>query len=124
MGTLGDCVSSMGTNVGWVKRKDNLFFGHTCRHEFLGNAVIEGKAKIIEGDLATGNFDKTLDKYKPQSRKLSQVKVTEVFKQFATHRGKSIFESSQVKYKALARSLHYGMDSIQRAPLLRIKYLC
>jgi integrase len=67
--------------------------------------VAEGKAKIIEGDLATGNFDKTLDKYKPQSRKLSQVKVTEVFKQFAVHRGKAIFESSQVKYKALARSL-------------------
>lgn len=28
--------------------------------------VAEGKAKQIEGDMATGNFDRTLAKYKPE----------------------------------------------------------
>lgn len=68
--------------------------------------VAEGKAKQIEGDLVTGNFDKTLSKYKPESQQQTKdVKVLELLEQFIQYKRKIVFSRSLDKYKALRAPL-------------------
>jgi integrase len=65
----------------------------------LNRIVAEGKAKVIEGDLATGNFDPTLAKYKPESQ--NQISVVDLFEKFMSKRSRSVDERTLVKYKGL-----------------------
>ncbi|HEY9696777.1 MAG TPA: tyrosine-type recombinase/integrase [Trichocoleus sp.] len=66
----------------------------------VNRLVAEAKARVIEGDLATGNFDRTLAKYKPQNPNHSRVKVTELFEQFTQYKSKSVYQQTLAKYQA------------------------
>ncbi|MFB2970426.1 tyrosine-type recombinase/integrase [Aerosakkonema sp. BLCC-F183] len=74
----------------------------------LNRIVAEGKAKAIEGDLATGNFDPTLAKYKPERQ--NQISVVELFEKFMERRSRQIYDRSLAKYKGLLGKLqnHFG----------------
>ncbi|MCT7952885.1 DUF3596 domain-containing protein [Ancylothrix sp. C2] len=74
----------------------------------LNRIVAEGKAKVIEGDLATGNFDPTLAKYKPERQ--NQISVVELFQKFMDKRARQVYERTMAKYKGLLGLLksHFG----------------
>lgn len=62
--------------------------------------VSEVKARIIEGDLATGNFDKTLAKYKPERLKQCRDTVQVLLKAFWHDKGKRLKPHSLENYRA------------------------
>ncbi|MFM7450074.1 MAG: tyrosine-type recombinase/integrase [Leptolyngbyaceae cyanobacterium] len=68
--------------------------------------VAEGKAKQIEGDIATGNFDCTLMKYKPPQPVSSALKVVELFEKFIAYKAKQVYKRTLEKYYALLGYLH------------------
>jgi len=74
----------------------------------LNRIVAEGKAKLIEGDLATGNFDPSLSKYKPERQ--SQISAYELFEKFMERRSRLVDDRSLAKYKGLLAKLenHFG----------------
>ena len=66
----------------------------------------EPLARRIEGDIATGNFDPTLKKYKPaQRRKFEQTSVTELFEGFVQFKAKLISDRTLDKYRATLKHL-------------------
>jgi integrase len=67
----------------------------------LNRTVAAGKARTIEGDMATDNFDLTLAKYKPEHQAKSQIKVAELFEKFIQHKSKQVYKQTLVKYDAL-----------------------
>lgn len=69
----------------------------------LNRIVAEGKAKVIQGDLATGNFDSSLAKYKPEPP--NQISVVALFQRFMESRQKLIYSRSLEKYKTLLNKL-------------------
>lgn len=54
----------------------------------LNRTVAESKARVIEGDMATGNFDSTLRKYKPQSQ--LGFEFLDLWNKFVAHKRKSV----------------------------------
>ncbi|WP_019501284.1 tyrosine-type recombinase/integrase [Pseudanabaena sp. PCC 6802] len=61
----------------------------------------EGKARQIELDIASGNFDTTLKKYKTDRQvQRSQLKTVELFEKFMQEKAKSVYQRSLEKYKA------------------------
>jgi integrase len=71
----------------------------------LGRTVAESKAKVIEADLATGNYDDTLKKYKSQGQNPaddSGLSVTQLFQKFIDHKAKRVLKKTIEKYSALA----------------------
>lgn len=66
----------------------------------VNRVVAEQRARQIEGDLATGNFDPTLKKYKPDSqRQRDQKSVVDIFRQFSEERSKRLYTRSLEKYE-------------------------
>lgn len=65
----------------------------------------EAKAKQIEKDIASDNFDRTLAKYKPQPAQQS-IKVAELFQKFINHKTKRVYQQTLAKYQALLGHLN------------------
>lgn len=71
----------------------------------------EPLARRIEGDIATGNFDPTLKKYKPAQRhKLAQISVTELFEAFIQFKSKKIGDRTLDKYRSTLKHLRDFFD--------------
>jgi integrase len=67
----------------------------------LNRTVADRKARQIEGDVATGNFDPTLEKYKTQvQQKVSQISVVKLFEQFIAEKAKEVAPKTMEKYRA------------------------
>lgn len=69
----------------------------------LNRIVAEGRAKIIEGDLVTGNFDPTLAKYRPERQ--NQISVTELFERFIESKRQQLDPRTLEKYQGLLNRL-------------------
>ncbi|XWK89484.1 MAG: tyrosine-type recombinase/integrase [Phormidium sp.] len=69
----------------------------------LNRIVAEGKAKVIEGDLATGNFDPSLAKYKPERQ--NQITAHDLFQRFMENKSKQVYDRTLVKYEGLLNKL-------------------
>lgn len=66
----------------------------------------EPLARKIEGDVATGNFDPTLKKYKSQtSLKRNLVSVVDLFRQFTEEKAKNVYHRTLEKYYATSNYL-------------------
>jgi integrase len=66
----------------------------------------EPLARRIEGDIATGNFDPSLKKYKPDLRqKLEQTSAVELFGAFIQFKSKKIGDRTLDKYRATLKNL-------------------
>ncbi len=63
--------------------------------------VAEGKAKQIEGDIATGNFDRTLVKYKAERPISDHITVVALFEKFISYKTKQVYKQTLAKYSAL-----------------------
>jgi integrase len=67
----------------------------------VNRVAAEGKARQIELDMASGNFDATLKKYKTDRQlQRSQLKTVELFEKFMQEKAKSVYQRSLEKYKA------------------------
>jgi integrase len=68
----------------------------------LNRVVATEKAKAIEGDMMTGNFDQTLGKYRPPSGEVCNgVTVVELFSRFRSYKFKTLYKQSMGKIDAL-----------------------
>jgi integrase len=66
----------------------------------------EPLARRIEGDIATGNFDPTLKKYKPEAvLRRSQISAVALFEQFTQNKAKHLASPTLVKYGAITSYL-------------------
>jgi integrase len=67
----------------------------------VNRGVAESKAQSIEGDMVTGNFDETLQKYKPRRQQASNtITVKELLARFIEHKRKTVSVS---KYESLQK---------------------
>lgn len=63
----------------------------------------ERKARQIEGDIATGNFDSTLKKYKLQAvLKRNLISALSLFERFSESKAKYLAKPTLAKYTAVA----------------------
>lgn len=68
--------------------------------------VAQAKAKVIEGDLVTGNFDSTLTKYKPsQVQQPTAISATDLLHRFIEHKRRSLYSRSLARIKALQQPI-------------------
>jgi integrase len=72
----------------------------------VNRMVAEGKARQIEADMATGNFDATLRKYKDEQQSLARISVVDLFSRFLDWKSKRVYASTMVKYKACSYHLN------------------
>lgn len=64
--------------------------------------VAESKARIIEGDMATGNFDQTLKKYKSEAAlRRNQISASALFERFTESKAKYLASPTLAKYAAI-----------------------
>jgi integrase len=78
-----------------------------------GRAIAEGKAAIIAGDLASGEYDPTLARYKSNGKVCPQKdegSTSHLFERFYTHRCKAIGTNSRTKYEALTGHIAVFFD--------------
>ena len=68
--------------------------------------VAERKARWIEGDIATGNFDRSLDKYRPEGNNRDRQQVCELFEKFTDSRKPNLKKHTLNRYRALATHLN------------------
>ncbi|MDB9390539.1 Arm DNA-binding domain-containing protein [Microcystis aeruginosa] len=66
----------------------------------VNRKVAQQKATMIELDMASGNFDQTLKKYKPHIQSTSQISVVILFGQFMDSKAKELLPRSLEKYRA------------------------
>ncbi len=71
----------------------------------VNRIVAESKAKTIEGNLATGNFDPTRRKYQTQRQQQSDIRIAELLQRFTERKSKRIQGRSLDKFKALKKPL-------------------
>lgn len=68
----------------------------------IARTVAEGKARIIEADILSSNFDPTLAKYKPAEQQPGVLSVKELFEKFIAYKRKtSIHRRTLDKYTGL-----------------------
>lgn len=68
----------------------------------LNRKAAEMKARAIEMDISSGNFDPTLFKYKPESaQKKLNLTVVELWAKFTAHKSKEIAPSTKIQYRSL-----------------------
>lgn len=72
----------------------------------INRLVAEQKAKIIEADIVTGNFDQTLQKYRSEKRQRAvDLTVCDMLERFMEYKRKSLYARSLDKFKALRTPL-------------------
>lgn len=100
-GTVSVQVFKGRLRLCWSYRGKRYFLYLELPDGKTNRIMAEVKAKQIEGDIATGNFDPTLAKYKPEQSMTSSIKATELFEKFIRHKGKQVYKQTLAKYKAL-----------------------
>ncbi|MBD2168079.1 tyrosine-type recombinase/integrase [Calothrix membranacea FACHB-236] len=75
----------------------------------VNQKAAQQKATQIELDIASGNFDASLNKYRPASHKINtgiaDITVVELFQKFKEYKAKSLYSRSQEKYNTALRNL-------------------
>jgi integrase len=67
----------------------------------INRVVAEQKARQIEGDMATGNFDSSLRKYKPEYQQQAlRISAIARFERFMVHKAKEVTPRTMQKYRA------------------------
>ena len=66
----------------------------------VNRQVAQQKATTIELDIASGNFDPTLKKYKPHTKSITGLSVVAFFEQFVESKAKVLLPRSLEKYRA------------------------
>ncbi|MFM2429299.1 MAG: hypothetical protein RLZZ511_512 [Cyanobacteriota bacterium] len=67
----------------------------------LNRTIAEAKARIIEGDMVTGNFDPSLVKYRHSPQDITSITVIDLLAKFTEYKRKRLYDRSLDKFKAL-----------------------
>jgi integrase len=67
----------------------------------LNRGIAEAKARIIEGDMVTGNFDPSLVKYRHSPQDITSISVVDLLAKFTDYKRKRLYDRSLDKFKAL-----------------------
>jgi len=112
-----------GVAVQSVKERLRLVWSHQGKRYFMNLGLADTKlnrlaadirAKQIEGDIATANFDPTLNKYKAQGFRSTDDTVAQLFEKFMAYKAKRLDERTVHKYRALLGHLlaYFGQKTI------------
>jgi len=98
------------TDKGWLR----LRFSHQSKRHTItlglpdskvNRTVAEQKARQIQLDIISGNFDESLRKYKPKIQKYTQVTVIDLYERFIAHKSPDISERTPENYRAAFKHL-------------------
>jgi integrase len=89
----------------WSVLGERYFLSLELEDTPLARKVAEAKANLIEADIISGNFDSSLEKYKPESQKKSSLKVKELVASFLKHKEKQVSKRTMEKYRAFGGHL-------------------
>ena len=85
----------------------------------INRLYADQKARQIEGDIATGNFDSTLKKYKSKAvLKPRQVTAVALFNQYTETKAKHLASPTLAKYSAIARYFRQYFDDKPAAAIV------
>ena len=85
----------------WSYRGKRYYLYIGLPYSPINQTVAKQKALQIEGDMATGNFDPTLTKYKPEYQKnQDNLSVSKLFQRFMEEKAKEITPKTMEKYEA------------------------
>lgn len=96
------------------KERLKLVWSNTGKRYFLylglpdgktNRIVADQKARQIEGDIATGNFDPILKKYKLQLLKYTHATVDDLYERFIAHKAADISDRTPENYRAAFKHL-------------------
>lgn len=62
----------------WTYQRQRYFLSTGTPDTKLNRLIADAKAKIIEGDLVTGNFDPSLAKYRHPSQEITSISVVDL----------------------------------------------
>jgi integrase len=79
----------------------------------VNKMVAAAKAHQIELDIASGHFDPSLKRYKPQCQRLTQITAADLFQLFAEEKAKQVYQRSLEKYQA---TINYLVQYFQDKP--------
>jgi integrase len=111
-----------GVTVQVLRDRLRLVWSHGGKRYFLSLGLADTKinrlaadikARQIEGDIATANFDSTLNKYKAVGQRSSDEQVVQLFDKFMAYKAKRVDVRTMQKYQALRG--HLGEFFGQRA---------
>lgn len=71
----------------------------------LARKVAEAKASLIAADIMSGNFDPSLEKYKPDDQKKPVLCVQDLVDEFLKHKQKQVSNRTMEKYRAFGSHL-------------------
>ncbi len=71
----------------------------------LAQKVAVAKARLIEADIISGNFDQSLEKYKPDTQKKSALRVPVLMDGFLKQKEKQVSNRTMEKYRAFGGHL-------------------
>jgi len=93
----------------WTFEGNRLYLYLGLPDSAANRKVAEMRARQIELDIASGNFDRTLAKYKPQSQRVT-LTVCDLFQRFTDWKSKRVDPRTLEKYRALQGHLfkHFG----------------
>lgn len=118
-------IVRVGTDKGWLRlrwtyqgRRYALTLG--LPDSAANRLYAEQKAKVVELDIISGNFDLSLKKYKTQGAiKRSQLSITSLLEKFWTDRGKTLSSRTIENYRAAIRYLKQFIDLERGEPTVQ-----
>lgn len=110
MGDQTKRIVQIGVDKGWLRlrwthqgRRYALTLG--LPNSNLNRTVAQQKAHQIELDIASGHFDSSLNRYKPQCQRLTQISTVNLFRLFTEEKAKQVYQRSLEKYQATTNYL-------------------
>jgi len=85
----------------WTYRGERYTLSTGTPDGKLNRTVAEAKARIIEGDMVTGNFDPSLVKYSHSAQEITNISVVDLLAKFTEYKRKRLYDRSLDKFKAL-----------------------
>ena len=98
----------------WSSRGKRYFFALKLDDTPLNRTYAQQKALAIHMDLVSGNFDKSLDKYREEGDRRDQKAITDILQEFTNYKASRSDPRTLEKYVALKNYLsqHFGNTRI------------
>jgi integrase len=104
-GTVSVCEFRGMLRLRWSYRGKPYTLSTGTPDGILNRKIAKATALMIEGDIVTGNFDTTVEKYKAPTTQGTGISVIEMYQDFKAYRSKFLYDQSLDRYKALEKYL-------------------
>ncbi|MDJ0675253.1 MAG: DUF3596 domain-containing protein [Calothrix sp. MO_167.B42] len=82
--------------------------------------VATSKAATIANDIISNNFDRTLNKYKPDDQRTDRLSTPELMKRFTDSKRSKLDDQTLTKYKIIENHLRGCFKSRSRSKIMRV----